>query len=367
MRIYKVLLLVVLVIVLAACGEASQEKVLKKLDKAWTGADGYEIEATMQMNTGTEPKTYKIEVWHSEPEFYKVEVRDENDVSQLILRNEEGVFVVTPSTNKSYKFQSEWPHKSSQAYLLEGLLQQIKSDKEAKMTEEDKAYVFVVGLEGDKSGLPAAKIEIDKKTLKPQHVALLDESEKEQVTITFDKTEYDSKHTKDDYALDKYSENKENEKGEAETKEGEADVNADADADTEEVDAEADAEADAEESEAKPDTTKDNTTTYYPSILLDAQLDDEQTIQQDGVNRTVLSYTGEKSFTLVQQPVTDSNQLLPVFAAGDPAQVGAAIGAITETSISWQQDGKEFFIASSDLSMDELLQVAGSLVEGSLK
>ena len=123
------------------------------------------------MNTGTEPKTYKIEVWHSEPEFYKVEVRDENDVSQLILRNEEGVFVVTPSTNKSYKFQSEWPHKSSQAYLLEGLLQQIKSDKEAKMTEEDKAYVFVVGLEGDKSGLPAAKIEIDKKTLKPQQVA----------------------------------------------------------------------------------------------------------------------------------------------------------------------------------------------------
>ena len=360
MRIYKVLLLVVLVIVLAACGEASQEKVLKKLDKAWTGADGYEIEATMQMNTGTEPKTYKIEVWHSEPEFYKVEVRDENDVSQLILRNEEGVFVVTPSTNKSYKFQSEWPHKSSQAYLLEGLLQQIKSDKEAEMTEEDKAYVFVVGLEGDKSGLPAAKIEIDKKTLKPQQVALLDESEKEQVTITFDKTEYDSKHTKDDYALDKYSENKENEKGEAEESDAEAEAE---EGDVKEADAE---ETDAEESEAKPDT-KDNATTYYPSVLLDAQLDDEQTIQQDGVNRTVLSYTGEKSFTLVQQPVTASNQLLPVFAAGEPAQVGAAIGAITETSISWQQDGKEFFIASSDLTMDELLQVAGSLVEGSLK
>ena len=244
--------------------------------------------------------------------------------------------------------------------MLEGLLQQIKSDKEAEMTEEDKAYVFVVGLEGDKSGLPAAKIEIDKKTLKPQQVALLDESEKEQVTITFDKTEYDSKHTKDDYALDKYSENKENEKGEAEESDAEAEAE---EGDVKEADAE---ETDAEESEAKPDT-KDNATTYYPSVLLDAQLDDEQTIQQDGVNRTVLSYTGEKSFTLVQQPVTASNQLLPVFAAGEPAQVGAAIGAITETSISWQQDGKEFFIASSDLTMDELLQVAGSLVEGSLK
>lgn len=324
----KVWILLLVVLVLSACGEASQEKVVKKLDKAWSGANGYEIEATMEMRTGTEPKTYNIEVWHTEPEFYRVEVSDENDVSQLILRNEEGVYVVTPSTNKSYKFQSEWPHKNSQAYLLEGILQQIQGDDKATMTEEDKLYVFTVGLEGDKSGLPAARIEVDKKTLKPMQVALLDESETEQVTIEFTRTEYSSKHEKEDYALEKYSGNQEND----------------------------------EQSDIK------NTSTYYPRIDWEqVQLQDEKTLQQDGVERTVLSYSGEKSFTLVQQPVVASEQLLPVFAAGDPAHVGAAIGAMTDTSISWQQDGMEFFLASSDLTMEEMLQVAGSLVEASLK
>lgn len=328
MRIYKGLLLLILLLVLAACGEASQEKVLKKLDKAWSGADGYEIEATMELNTGTEPKTYKIEVWHTEPEFYKVEVNDENDVAQLILRNEEGVFVVTPSTNKSYKFQSEWPHKNSQAYMLEGLLQQIKSDSKAEMKEEEKTYVFTVGLQDDKSGLPSARIVIDKKSLKPKQVVLLDESEKEQVSISFKKTEYESKHSKEDYALEKYAENK--------------------------------------EKEASPDI-KDSTTTYYPQISLQSELVEEETIQENGITRTVMSFNGDKSFTLVQQPIEASSELLPVFAAGDPAHVGPIIGAVTDTSVSWQQYGKEFFIASNELTMEELLQVAGSLVEGSLK
>ncbi|MER1999261.1 MAG: outer membrane lipoprotein carrier protein LolA [Lysinibacillus sp.] len=343
MRIIRGVLLLVLVIVLTACGEASQEKVLKKVDKAWTGADGYEIEATMEMQTGTEPKKYKIEVWHTEPEFYKVEVNDENDVAQLILRNEEGVFVVTPSTNKSYKFQSEWPHKNSQAYLLEGLLQQIKSDPKAEMTEKDKAYEFIVSLQGDKSGLPAAKITIDKKTLKPKEVVLLDETEKEQVSIKFEKTEYSSKHSKEDYALENYSENKENEDSGESKEDGEN-----------------------KETENTPDI-KNTTSTYYPLVDLQAQLADEQTIEDNGVVRTVLSYTGDKSFTLVQQPLTASNEILPVFAPGDPAHVGAVIGAMTDTSISWQQYGKEFFIASKDLTMEELLQVAGSLTQGSMK
>lgn len=83
MRYLRGLMLLVAAVALVACGEASQEKVVKKLDKAWSGADGYEIEATMEMHTGTEPKNYRIEVWHTEPEFYKVAVNDESDGRSL--------------------------------------------------------------------------------------------------------------------------------------------------------------------------------------------------------------------------------------------------------------------------------------------
>lgn len=333
MRIYFFVLNALLLLFLTACGEASQEKVVKKLDKAWSSAEGYELEAKMEMTVGMERKQYDIEVWHSEPEFYRVKVMDEANEEQLILRNEEGVFVVTPSTNKSYKFQSEWPHKNSQAYLLEGLLQQIKGDDKAKMTKKDDMYTFIVNLKDDKSGLQTAQIEINEKTLKPQVVTLFNEQEKEQVVIKFGETKYSSKRSAEDFALENYSESKEN-----------------------------------EENGQESDTESKEQTTYYPIIdWAEVKLSDEQTIKQDGITRTVLSYTGDKSFTLLQQPVEASNELLPVFAPGDPAHVGTVIGAMTDTSISWQQDGKEFFIASSTLTMDEMLQVASSLVEGSLK
>ena len=32
----------------------------------------------------------------------------QKDQSQIILRNEEGVFVLTPALNKSFRFQSDW-------------------------------------------------------------------------------------------------------------------------------------------------------------------------------------------------------------------------------------------------------------------
>ena len=39
------------------------------------------------------------------------------DQSQIILRNEEGVFVLTPALNKSFRFQSDWPQNSSRLFI----------------------------------------------------------------------------------------------------------------------------------------------------------------------------------------------------------------------------------------------------------
>ena len=55
---------------------------------------GYELDATMEIKTGNEARVYDVNVWHTQPDFYRVEVsqKDEN-VTQMIIRNKEGVFV----------------------------------------------------------------------------------------------------------------------------------------------------------------------------------------------------------------------------------------------------------------------------------
>ena len=86
----------------------------------------------------------------------------------MILRNEEGVFVLTPALKKSLGFQSEWPQNSSQAYLYESLIKDIIEDKEAKFTATKDHYVFETKTRyQNNSMLPIQEIKLNKSDLSP--------------------------------------------------------------------------------------------------------------------------------------------------------------------------------------------------------
>lgn len=90
-------------------------------------------------------------------------------------------------------------------------------------------------------------------------------------------------------------------------------------------------------------------------------------MQDNGSSRVILTFEGEKPYTMMQQPINYNESMLPVFSTGDPADLGDTIGAITEHSIQWDKDGMSFFIASTKLTKEELLEVAASVQEGSQK
>lgn len=52
------------------------------------------------------------------------------------------MFVVTPSLNKSFKFQSEWPYNSSQSYILSSLLKDLENDSNVVFEEKDEKYIL---------------------------------------------------------------------------------------------------------------------------------------------------------------------------------------------------------------------------------
>ena len=49
--------------------------------------------------------------------------------------DDDGVYVLTPSLNKSFKFQSDWPYENSQIYLLNALIKDIEKDSKKEKTE----------------------------------------------------------------------------------------------------------------------------------------------------------------------------------------------------------------------------------------
>ncbi|MFS0577144.1 outer membrane lipoprotein carrier protein LolA [Sporosarcina sp. 179-K 3D1 HS] len=324
-------LLVVIMVLLAACGSPSKEDVMKKLSGKWSDTKGYDLQATMEIKTGSEPRLYDVSVWHTKPDFYRVNVTQEgSEDSQMIVRNEEGVFVITPSLGKTYKFQSDWPAQNSQAYLIGALSDDIKADKNAIMTEKDKTYIFETATRNNhKKVLPTQQIHIDKKTLLPKHVSILDENKEEKIRITFKKISLGMERKPADYAV-------EMEKSGTES----------------------------------PPAEKESMalSTYLPSVEWEGvSLVDEEVIQTENGIRSFMTYGGTKEFIIVQEPASKPESTLPVSVEGDPVDLGFTVAALTEKSISWESDGVSFFIASDMLTQAELIEVAASMQPEAMK
>jgi hypothetical protein len=256
------------------------------------------------------------------------------DVSQTIVRNKEGVFVITPTLGKTYKFQSDWPEKNSQAYLIGSLAKDIKADKESVMTENKNSYIFETKTRNShQKMLPTQQIYISKKTLLPTKVSILNDQKEQQILITFDKITLGTSRNAADYKADMPSE---------ETTENET---------------------------ASTDVELPVFQTHYPSLQWEGvDMLEEKVVKNEKQERVILTYGGEKEFTIIQSPITKKSvDLVPVFAPGDPADLGFAIGAITDQSISWEQEGIQFFLASDSMTREEMMTVASSMTASDMK
>nr|WP_106781587.1 outer membrane lipoprotein carrier protein LolA [Lysinibacillus timonensis] len=331
-RLTALIVLLLSVLLVAACGSQSKEDVMKDLSNKWGNANGYELNATMEIKTGSEPRVYDVNVWHTKPDFYRVQVTQQGeDVTQMIIRNKEGVFVVTPSLKKTYKFQSEWPKQNSQAYLIGALGEDLLADPNVVMEEDESNYIFQAATRNNhKSVMPTQKITVDKKTKLPTSVSVMNEAGEEQLLITFSNIDLSMEHKEEEYAVEKFTEESGNSTGTVETQEFQV---------------------------------------HYPMVQWEGTtLVGEQQVVEDGVERVILTFEGDKAFTLMEQPIVyNEESTVPVFAPGDPADLGFTIGAITDNSISWEQNGVSFFLASENLTREEMIEVASSVVPGGLK
>ena len=131
---------------LGGCGKNSESDIIKDLTKKVNNANSYYIEGTLEIVNNEDIYTYNVEVSYAKKDNYKVKlVNNVNNHEQIILRNSDGVYVVTPRINKSFKFQSDWPYNNSQVYLLKPLLDDILSDENRTFTKDGDNYKIVVG------------------------------------------------------------------------------------------------------------------------------------------------------------------------------------------------------------------------------
>ncbi len=321
------------VLALSACGTKSKEDVVKDLNGKVEEIKGYKANAKMTLEMGTEPQVYEIEVWHKDPSYYRVNLKNaQKDQSQMILRNDEGVFVLTPALNKSFRFQSDWPQNSSQAYLYESLVKDIVEDKEAKFTATKDHYVFETKTRYQNNQmLPTQEITIKKSDLSPVSVKVMDTDKNTLVKVEFTDVKFNAPFDKKDFDMQKNMTSAQ-------------------------LSVPVLAEVGSEEFSVK-----------YPSEFPGADLVDEKDITTDNGKRVVLTYDGEKSFTIVQEKANVMPASSSTTVSGEPVDLGFTIGALSNNTIKWTYQGVDYVIASNDLTEKELVEVARSVQESTVK
>ena len=133
------------IFLLTGCGKMGENDVLKGLDNAVDKAKAYHLKGELEIISNEEKYIYDVDVSYEKQDKFRVSLKNQtNNHEQIILKNDDGVYVLTPSLNKSFKFQSEWPYNNSQTYLLQNLVDDIKSDKERTFAKDKDGFIFTV-------------------------------------------------------------------------------------------------------------------------------------------------------------------------------------------------------------------------------
>ena len=139
----KILILLMGVLLLMGCSKKSNIDVAKEFEKKVNKSKSYQIKGNLEIQNDEEIFKYDIDVSYLEKNYYKVEmINTANEHKQIILRNDDGLYVITPALNKSFKFESTWPDNSSQSYILSSLVKDVKNDEKKEIITDDDSYII---------------------------------------------------------------------------------------------------------------------------------------------------------------------------------------------------------------------------------
>ena len=326
MKKYLVVLLGVLC--LFGCGKADQSNVKDEFVKNISKKNSYLVKGTMNIISNEDTFSYNVTVAKSNDNYRVNLVNTINNHEQVILRSNNEVYVVTPSLNKSFKFQSEWPDNGSQAYLLNSLVNDINNDSESKAEADGDGFVISSKVNyPNNANLVSEKIYLDKKS-NLKKVEVLDKDGK--VKITDNYTSIDFKPTfKDDYFK--------------------------------------------LESLIDEECCKDKETSalmddiVYPLYLpSNTYLSTKDTVNTESGNRVILTFTGDSPFTLIEEKTVANSEfeIIPVY--GEPLMLSETMGALSSNSLYFTSNDVDFYLSSDKLSGNELLTIAESITGSSL-
>jgi len=310
------------VFLMTGCFGRGKKDVIKELEKKVDGLNSYYIKGELEIINNEDNYTYDVEVSYKKEDNFKVDlINKTNNHEQIILKNSEGVYLLTPSLNKSFKFQSDWPYNNSQIYLLQTLIKDIKNDEEKTIEETENGYKITTNVNyANNRNLTKQYIYTDKNA-NITSVEIVNNNNIIKMKMKFTKIDLGATYKDDYFDLNKNMKNVETES-----------------------------------------TIKTIEDIIYPMYMPEnTYLKSQDTINLDDGERVILTFAGEKPFTLIEQTVSVTDDYEMTMVYGDPEILLDTIGSITDNSVSFISNGIEYYAVSEVLDQKQLLEVVNSI------
>lgn len=325
MKKLSLFLLVIACFLVTGCGKNSESDVLADLDKKVNDGKGYVMAGTLEVLNNDDIYNYEVETAYKKDDYYKITLTNtSNNHEQIILKNDDGVFVLTPSLNKSFKFQSDWPYNNSQVYLLQSIISDLENDDKRTFKKDDKDYVFTSNVNyPNNRSLVSQKVTFDK-DLKLKEAIVLDSDDVPNMTLKVKDIDFSPSFKKNYFEIDTIMSTVSTEEETVETS-------------------------------AIDDVV-------YPLVLPEGtKLTNEEKVDISGGERVILTFSGDKPFLLVEETVKAMDEFTVIPTMGEPVIFMDSFGVLSDNSINFTSGGINYYLVSDVMNQDELLEVANSI------
>lgn len=367
------MLLTVLALLLTGCGKTDVNDVIGDLQNKIEKSKGYVLTGNLEIVNNDDVYNYDVSSSYQDGDYYKISlVNTANDHEQIILKNDDGLYVLTPSLKKSFKFQSDWPYNNSQIYLLQSILTDIENDSERVFENNDNGFIFTSKVNyPNNRNITKQEVTFDK-DLNLTKVVVMTADEVPKMTLTVKDIDYSPKFNDDYFDLnaimdDSISDREETDTNDNNTNDSNSSENSNTNEEnttTEENNTGTDDNSTNEEA-----TTDDNTSStgiiddvIYPLVLPEGtKLSSEEKVAKTDGERDILTFDGDKPFLLVEETVVAEDELTIIPTTGEPYMFMDTIGVLSDNSLTWTSGNMEYYIVSDVMSQDELVEIASSV------
>lgn len=294
-----------------------------RLQQTLGSLNSYLLEGVMEVAEGEDTKSYDVSVKYlkqDDQDYFRVAMKDSGmNQEQEIIRNAEGVFVVTPTLNQIFKFQGNWPSNSLKPYLLQSM-REIAADESAQIEQTEEGYQISAGVTYPNNRNFTQQEMVFSDDLKIKSVQIFDDDHVLQMKMLFSKVDYEPGLTAEDFQVPQQLE---------------------------------------KETAAEPITDED--LPLMPMETFGAVLSNSSVVENDGKIQYVLEYTGEKNFTIVEEVAESEETTQTIIMSGSLVDGLNMVGRYDGNHMTSVINSVRYTIYSDDLSEEEMSAVLQSM------